>query len=95
MTENKFRYYKNKIWAYKQPDKPLLSVPLLEILTIDKQKLKKNEAQFEIILMQNVSNYLREKGVIERMFESPSKKKGDSPERGTMAGHLMRIPKKP
>ncbi len=40
LTENKFRYYKNKIAAYRNPDKPLLSVYLSEIQAIEKYALE-------------------------------------------------------
>lgn len=36
VTENRFRYYKNKITAYHQPGKPLVSVPLSDVMGIQK-----------------------------------------------------------
>jgi hypothetical protein len=36
VTENKLRYYKNQIAAYQHPGKPLVTVPLWDILDIVK-----------------------------------------------------------
>jgi len=36
VTEHKFRYYKTQVSAYQQPGKPLVSIPIGDILSIKK-----------------------------------------------------------
>jgi hypothetical protein len=45
VTHNRFRYYKSRIAAYQNPGKPLISIPIQEIVNIVKTKINKNEVQ--------------------------------------------------
>jgi hypothetical protein len=58
ITENKFRYYKNQITAYQNPGKPLVSVPLADIMHINKTVVGKNEVQFEVQMSRDLSEYI-------------------------------------
>jgi hypothetical protein len=93
ITNNKFRYYKSRIAAYQNPGKPLLSIPLIDIVNIIKTKVNKNEVQIEIIAVKDLSTYISERSLIERAYESPTRNKLNlTPDREVKAGHLMRIP---
>ena len=93
LTQNKFRYYKNRIAAYQNPGKPLLSVPISEIVNIIKTKSGKNELQIEFIVSKDIPTYISERSLMERAYESPNKNKSSlTPERDVKPGHLMRIP---
>lgn len=93
ITHNKFRYYKNRIAAYQNPGKPLLSIPIADIVNINKNRVTKNELQIEIITSKDLSTYISERSLIERAYESPNRTKMNiTPDREVKAGHLMRIP---
>ena len=93
VTQNKFRYYKSRIAAYQNPGKPLLSVPIADIVNIIKTKISKNELQIEFITSKDLSTYISERSLMERAYESPNKSKLNfTPDRDVKAGHLMRIP---
>lgn len=73
LTPNRFRYYKNKIHAYQHPGKPLISVPISDILSINKTKVGKNEVQIEFVLLKKVSTYISERSCLEKAYESPKR----------------------
>jgi hypothetical protein len=75
VTQNKFRYYKSRIAAYQNPGKPLLSIPLIEIVNIIKTKVNKNEVQIEIITVKDLSTYISERSLIEKAYDSPKRSK--------------------
>ena len=93
ITQNKFRYYKNRVAAYQNPGKPLLSVPIIDIVNIIKTRPSKNEVQIEIITQKDLSSYISERSLIEKAYVSPQRNKLNiTPDREVKPGHLMRIP---
>ncbi|CDW77510.1 UNKNOWN [Stylonychia lemnae] len=99
LTENKFRYFKSQIQAYQQPGKPLLSIPIEEIVHIIKTKASKNEIYIEFIMENQLTQYILKNNLIEKVYstqkkqESPTRiNKNYSPDREVIPGHLMRLP---